>query len=157
MIYDDYLDLSKFDLVPFVSADDSDKAVNRVIYKVKGRQKCYLDMWINCEKTAFYLYMMLYILEGTGFGIGVEFIDMKKVKLSEKYGRGTREKYYSAGMKAAIFGKAIINKTFENEMIDWNPYRVFPKAMRKNPFLNRYSAICDEETFYFDEEYIGEE
>lgn len=150
MVYDNYLDLSGMDLVPFVDSNEK-RLVQRVVYQVENADKCYLDLWIQSERNGYYMYAMLYTFEAYSWAFGIAPLEMKKVHIADKFGRGTSSAYHSAGMKASIFGKQMIKQLFPHWEINWEPYKTWNKPMSTMPAIAKYAPECIEETFYFDE------
>ena len=151
MVYDSYLDLKGLDIVPFVDVDETNPVVQRVVYQVENADKCYLDLWIQSEKNAYYLYAMLYTFETYSWAYAIVPLEMKRVRLMDKYGRGSQSVYYEVGKKAAVFGKEIIKQLFPSKTCNWKPYRTWNKSMSKMPPIARYASEWVEERFYFDE------
>lgn len=154
MLYDDYLDLSGMDLVPFIEPGDPLKKVNRVVYKIMDCKHTVLDMWMKSECDGFYLYMLLYDLEVGGYYFGITPSVKKRVKITEKRRRGSKASYYEAGMKAAIFAKDIVNTCLPDVQVNWKKCYSWNKAMSEEPRIAIYFECRDTEYYFFDEEKI---
>lgn len=154
MVYDDYLDLSGMDLVPFISLMDETKSVNRLSFPIKGQDDLRMNMWIHSDSNAFYLYMMKCSTALSCWLFGYAPLKTIRIKLVDKFGRGTRNSYYSAGMKASLFAKIIAEKFFPEDEIVWENCWSKAKGMCERTMSVCLSGKYEEEPYYFDEKAI---
>lgn len=152
MVYDEYLNLSGLDLVPFINPEEDGKVVYRVVSPIKNGpvKATLLDLKIHNEKDGYYLYLAVYEADRNPFGYSIAPHVMKKILVAEKTEKASQRSYYWAALKASIFAKDIVKEVIPQYEVDWTALKIYEAKMSRLPFYARY-GLFEKEWYPFSE------